>query len=593
MVEQTYIKGKDACLEETIERLQTRLISEGFEIEEASWLNPVPNVYSVHIRDRFCPALFTNGKGASRKATLASALGEFFERLETNYFFSDFYLESKLIQPRNDQAWVKEGLYFPNEKVFSLANYRDCLTPKLWQVYDPDQQLKAEDLLSLNDATDDIRCLPLTEASSGKTVYFPMNLFSNLYASNGLSAGNTDEEAMVQGLSEVFERWVKRIILTENLCLPEVPEEVISQFPNVVHARQALRDQGIEVSIRDSSLGGRYPVMNVTLFDQNTGRCFASFGAHPIFEVALERTLTESLQGRSLDLLDGFQLPVFDADLVAEDENIENHFIDSSGLIHARFISHQADFEFVPWDFQGNTKAQLSDLISKIQAEGSDVYFAHYQHFGVQACRIIVPGMSEVFPMSELVDNNQNQGRVLRECLEALVDSDDPKRFEQAYESIESLGFADHQGVANLIGLLPDPQSYWKRFKMVELSMWLLLAMKDYEMAYERLEVCHYYVDDPEQSTFYRALGFALEVVLEGAESDYPMTVQAQLFGKECVDKVWQCIRGECLFGGLEIGLSAFTNSQSHLALLSVYDRIHQVKMAANWVGESEQNSQH
>jgi len=584
MVEQTFIKGKDACLEETIEKLQNRLLMEGFDIEEASWLNPVPNVYSVHIRDRFCPALFTNGKGASRKATLASALGEFFERLETNYFFSDFYLESSLISPKNGQAWEETGLYFPNEKAFSLDEYQSCLTPELWQLYDPEQQLCAEDLLSLNDASDVIRCLPLTKASNGHTVYFPMNLFSNLYASNGLSAGNTPEEAMVQGLSEVFERWVKRKILTENLCLPEVPEAIIEQFPNVVHARQALRLQGIEVSIRDSSLGGRYPVMNVTLFEQKSGRCFASFGAHPIFEVALERTLTESLQGRSLDLLDGFQVPVFDEGLVAEDENIENHFIDSSGLIHARFISQQADFEFVPWDFQGTTQAQLDDLITKIQAEGADVYFAHYQHFGIHACRIVVPGMSEVFPMSELLDNNQNQGRILRALLEAVSASEDEQRFEEVYEAIESLGFADHQGVANLIGLLPDPQSEWKQFKIVELSMWLLLAMKDYEMAYEKLQVCHYFVEDESKALFYRALGFALEVVLEGLEADYPVEVQTQLFGQEMVEKVWQCIQGECLFGGMDMGIAAFKNSQNHMALLSVYDRIHQVKLAANWM---------
>lgn len=583
MVEQTFIKGKDACLEDTIERLQARLTEEGFEVEEASWLNPVPNVYSVHIRDRFCPALFTNGKGASRKATLASALGEFFERLETNYFFSDFYLESKLIHPKNDQAWEKQGLYFPNEKAFKLDAYQNCLTSELWKIYDPEQQLCAEDFLSLNDASDEIRCLPLTQASNGQTVYFPMNLFSNLYASNGLSAGNTKEEAMVQGLSEVFERWVKRKILTENLCLPEVPEAVINQFPNVVHARQALREQGIEVSIRDSSLGGRYPVMNVTLFEQKSGRCFASFGAHPIFEVALERTLTESLQGRSLDLLDGFQVPVFDEALVAEDENIENHFIDSSGLIHAKFISQQADFDFVPWDFQGTTQAQLADLIAKVEAEGADVYFAHYQHFGLQACRIVVPGMSEVFPMSELLDNNQNQGRILRELLEALADSDAEDRFEQAYETIESLGFADHQGVANLIGLLPDPQSDWKHFKIIDLSMWLLLAMQDYEMAYEKLQVCHYYVDNDAKAHLYRALDFALEILLESAETDYPEAVQACLFGQETVEKVWQCIRGECVLGGIDIGMDAFRNSRNHLALLSVYDRIHQVKMAASW----------
>lgn len=64
----TFIPGKDAALEESIERFQTQLKSLGFNIEEASWLNPVPNVWSVHIRDVDAPMNFTNGKGATKKS---------------------------------------------------------------------------------------------------------------------------------------------------------------------------------------------------------------------------------------------------------------------------------------------------------------------------------------------------------------------------------------------------------------------------------------------------------------------------------------------------------------------------------------------
>ncbi|MFP1463370.1 YcaO-like family protein [Escherichia coli] len=89
---QTFIPGKDAALEDSIARFQQKLSDLGFQIEEASWLNPVPNVWSVHIRDKECALCFTNGKGATKKAALASALGEYFERLSTNYFFADFWL---------------------------------------------------------------------------------------------------------------------------------------------------------------------------------------------------------------------------------------------------------------------------------------------------------------------------------------------------------------------------------------------------------------------------------------------------------------------------------------------------------------------
>ena len=55
MTEQTFILGKDAALEDSISKFQQKLTALGFNIEEASWLNPVPNVWSVHIRDKDCP----------------------------------------------------------------------------------------------------------------------------------------------------------------------------------------------------------------------------------------------------------------------------------------------------------------------------------------------------------------------------------------------------------------------------------------------------------------------------------------------------------------------------------------------------------
>ncbi|BBN59674.1 30S ribosomal protein S12 methylthiotransferase accessory factor YcaO [Hydrogenovibrio marinus] len=574
MVEQTYIKGKDACLEDSILKMHQLLEKAGFEIEEASWLNPVPNIYSLHIRDKNCPALFTNGKGASRKACLASALGEFFERLETNYFFSDFFLGSQAIK-------THDWLYFPNEKAIEPKKFKDVLTPSLWQFYDPYGEMAATDFLSLNDSANTIRCLPMRQVSTGKTIYFPMNLFSNLYASNGLCAGNTHVEAQVQGLSEVFERWVKRKILIDSLCIPEVPEHVVLKYPQVVEARKKLIEQGVEVSIRDASLGGKYPVMNVTLFDQSSGQCFASFGAHPIFEVALERTLTESLQGRSLSNLDGFQTPIFDEQLVADDENIENHFIDSSGLIHAKFISDQYDYEFCEWDFSGTTQEQFDFLVKAIHQEGSDVYVGEYEHFGVPASRIVVPGMSEVFPLQELVDNNQNRGRELREALDNLADNFSTQQFEKTLDALSELAFSDHQGVANLIGLLPDGDSYWKKFKIVELEMWCLLAVKDYEQAQERLQDCFYFVDDEDMKVLYKALSFALEIVLSDEMEFYSFEMQKKLFGAELVDRVWRYIEGEAYLADLPIGNKAFELSKSHQVLLNVYRGIQDVKQKA------------
>lgn len=108
---------------------------------------------------------------------------------------------------------------------------------------------------------------------------------------------------------------------------------MLNRYPDVVEAIAKLEEEGFPILSYDASLGGNYPVICVVLFNPTNGTCFASFGAHPDFGVALERTVTELLQGRSLKDLDVFTAPTFDDEEVAEHTNLETHFIDSSGLI--------------------------------------------------------------------------------------------------------------------------------------------------------------------------------------------------------------------------------------------------------------------
>jgi len=565
MSELTFIKGKDACLEESINSMQGKLKAQGFDIQEASWLNPAKNIFSLHINEMSCPGLFTNGKGASRKATLASALGEYLERLSTNYFFSDYLIEPAV----SEYDW----LYYPDEKQFDEKSVTECLTSELWSFYDPEEGLGFNELLSFNDSKERVTAIPLINQQTGQQVYFPMNLLSNIYASNGLSAGNTALEAQVQGLSEVFERWVKNKILRENLCLPVVPAEIIEQYPTILEAIQSLQAAGIELSIRDASLGGQFPVINVTLFDQNSGQCFASFGAHPIFEVALERTLTESLQGRHLKDLDGFQIPVFDEFAVAEDENIENHFIDSSGLIHHRFISQDFDYEFVAWDFSGTTEEQWSKLNEMVVSQGAEVYVANYHHCGFEACRIIVPGMSEIYPVTELLDSNQNEGRLLREALFSVQETQD---FSSLVDLIDALGFSDHQGVASLIGLMPDKGSFWAQLKICDLRFWALLAARELEAALEAVHEVEYFLNPENKSSqIYRAIKYILEMQLNDLMDQ---SAAELLFGKDVVNMALQVVDGEVVFAGEELGEAIFEQSKQHQAMLKIYANLHEVK---------------
>lgn len=356
MDEKTFIKGKDAALESSIATMRQQLVDLGFAIEEASWLNPVPSVYSVHIRDRGCGLMCTNGKGTTEKSCLASALGEYFERLSCNYFFADFYLGEDLAQG--------EFVHYPDERWFKSDNNEiptALLDEKLRHYYDPENELSASLLFDANSGTGErgICACPYRRQRDGETIWFPVNIIDNLYVSNGMSAGNSAYEARVQSLSEVFERYIKNKIIAEGICLPEVPAKVLARFPELTAIIDKLQHHGYHLRIADASLGGHYPVMSVTLINPDNATVFASFGAHPSFEVALERTLTELLQGRDLNQLDGFQSPSFDLDEVADHQNLETHFIDSSGLMSYDFFKNKPDYEFCDWDFDANNEDEF------------------------------------------------------------------------------------------------------------------------------------------------------------------------------------------------------------------------------------------
>src|SRR5690606_23515667 len=109
----TFIPGKDLPLEETIANMSAILAGLGMKIEIASWRNIGPNVSSLHSRDAQSPICLTNGKGSSKESALASALGEFIERLNCSFFCNDqFWGEDTAnaeLEHYPDEKWFKPG----------------------------------------------------------------------------------------------------------------------------------------------------------------------------------------------------------------------------------------------------------------------------------------------------------------------------------------------------------------------------------------------------------------------------------------------------------------------------------------------------
>jgi ribosomal protein S12 methylthiotransferase accessory factor len=580
----TYIPGKDLPLEQTIANMSNLLAGLGIKIEIASWRNIVPNVWSLHIRDAHSPMCFTNGKGSTKESALASALGEYIERISNNHFYAGaFWGEDIANAPfvhYPDERWFKPGR--------GDALPPEILDPYCLDIYDADGELRGSHLVDTNsgNAERGIVSLPYVRHSDGKTVYFPSNLIENLYASNGMSAGNTLAEAQVQCLSEIFERAVKREILEGELALPDVPAEVLAKYPGIVAGIQGLEEQGFPVLVKDASLGGQYPVMCVTLMNPRTGGVFASFGAHPSFEVALERSLTELLQGRSFEGLNDLPPPTFASEAVTEPYNFVEHFIDSSGVVSWRFFSAKSDYDFVEWDFTSQGKESNAEeaaaLLAILENMGKEVYMAVYDQLGAVACRIIVPGYSEIYPVEDLVWDNTNKSLLFREDILNLHRLDDAA-LAALLERLENNELDEYSDIATLIGIEFDENTEWGQLTVLELRLLINLALQQFEEAQELVGAFLQYNDNTvERRLFYQALSAVLEVELDDEMEldDYVVNFR-RMYGNPRMDAVLGSVDGSVRFHGLTPTSMQLEGLERHQRLMDSYKKLHKARARA------------
>ena len=580
----TYIAGKDLPLEETIANMSGIFANLGMKIEIASWRNIVPNVWSLHIRDAQSPMCFTNGKGSTKESALASALGEFIERLNCNFFYNDQFWGTEIANA--------EFVHYPNEKWFKPGKKgalpKEILDEYTLEIYNPENELLGTHLYDTNSGNTErgICSLPFVRQSDGETVYFPSNLIENLYLSNGMSAGNTLAEAQVQCLSEIFERAVKREILEGEIALPDVPAEVLAKYPSIVEGIKGLEEQGFPILVKDASLGGEFPVMCVTLMNPRTGGVFASFGAHPSMEVAIERSLTELLQGRSFEGLNDLPKPTFSSNAVTEPNNYVEHFIDSSGVVSWKFFSAQADHEFVEWDFtaegENSNAEEAATLFGILKEMGKEVYMAVYDQLGAIACRILVPDYSEIYLVEDLIWDNTNKALGFREDILNLHRLDD-EQLEALAERLEEVEVDDYTDIVTLIGIEFDDNTVWGQLTILELKLLIYIALQAFEEAKELVEqFLQYNTNTVERGLFYQCLNVVLEVELDDDLdlNDYEINFR-RMFGDDRMDAVIGSMDGSIRFYGLTETNMQLEGLDRHLRLIESYKKLHAARAKA------------
>ena len=391
---------KEVSPEETVEKLKGLLKKLGIEVEE-KWIDESSvGTYSLRICIKDTN-IGQNGKGMTREFAMASGYAEFFERFQNGMF------RFRIEKPTKEIPFS----YAPDEKILSVEELMKDKNSFLENIVlenkkestTKEQQIEYINHVLNRDSSivpkENYLSLPYYSIKNDKIEYIPERLFSYTCNTNGMCAGNSREEALIEGLSEIYERYVGIKIFKEKVALPEIPESYLDKFPKVKDMVQKLKkNDKYYFRLVDCSFGGKYPVAGLYIIEKNTGRFGFKLGAHPDYGIAMERCFTEASQGR--DIYEYAQTCLFDF-YDGEDSKRRNFtefiFGDFSAVPY-QIIRDKLDYEFteMPDISELDNKEILKGMVKSIFADGKDILIRDVTCLGFPTLRIVIPGMSEI-----------------------------------------------------------------------------------------------------------------------------------------------------------------------------------------------------
>lgn len=461
----------------------------------------------------------SNGKGMTLQYALASAYAEFFERLQNNWFlrnntvFADqfafrYFADEKLMSAEeivaNDNAFICK--YF-NDRSMTNASFEDKVN-----AFKNTQKI---DYLILNE-TNRYICVPFVNVTAKQITYLPYNTYNFSYGSNGMCAGNTAEEALIQGISEIIERLAQKKIQLEKPLLPDVPEEYIKQFPEVYNILHELRkNTDYNILLKDCSFGGKYPVAALVIIEKNTGKYGIKFGCNPDFGVAIERALTEAGQGNEITKYCNRSTIDLKNNKVDSRFNIYNCYKTGMGQFpYEIFKKCSNPFTKVKDVSNMTNKEILSYLLDLVINDGYQILIRDVSYLGFPSYHIIIPNMSEMLDLSD----KDYENLYLKTYFRSIIKDPSKINKKDCNAIISMMDYYSNMHFENLMrdyyGILTDfdipAEEYasgWLYFTIM-----CFIYLKQYKNASQRMEYLVKVLESKNFSniTYYKALSLYL-----------------------------------------------------------------------------------
>ncbi len=398
-------KYKEVSPKETVKKLANILKEMQVEVVEDWAKRSSIGTYSLRLNIKGS-SIGSNGKGMNEDYARASAYAEFLERYQNlkftgnalmntvimnNNFGFQFFSDEKILSSeqliQEDNAFIHMYLKSRNLAVSDLKNTAAAFANVQKMDFNVFQR------------KDSYLCIPFYSLNQDKVTYLPYFCLNSHYGSNGMCAGNTPYEALVQGLSEIIERVVLKKIVLERVKLPDIPESFLEKYPEIYRMYQETkRLKDYTVLIKDCSLNGKYQAVALVVVEKNTGRFGIKAGSHPDYSIAMERLFTEATQGTDIENFAKKTVLDFNNENVSNMINLVNGFKTSDANYPYELLAPDSEYKFVePKDVSMlSNKDILKSLINIFKDDGYDILIHDVSYLGFPSYHILVPGLSEM-----------------------------------------------------------------------------------------------------------------------------------------------------------------------------------------------------
>lgn len=376
---------KDRKPLETINNINNILLQNGLAYRIVEVINNNDLFYSVRVELEQLIGIGSNGKGVTYELALASALAELMER----------------VQSRNNLKFWYSVKKYPDKSLYPEYTTNEVLCQQIREYF---ENYKESNLYKYR--------LDYRNILTQEKISFPNRLINLLCGSNGLCAGNSREEALTQGICEIFERYIRKVIAQQKIDIQEIEKNYLVGY-EIFEKLSVLDNAGYCWQILDCSENGNLPVVGLLVLDQKKGKYLLTLGADIDFNIALERCITELLQGRSLE-----NLYIYMNDIDYRDRNYKkfewtnikesayydfvDNYISNTGGNPLYILYGNKRKRGVPDVFcKCDTNNKAYDMIKKIlEKKGWNAYIYDYSYLGFCTYRVYIPGITEVFEIS-------------------------------------------------------------------------------------------------------------------------------------------------------------------------------------------------